>query len=99
MTISPKVQSVVSKALFAAILAGSAMAVGCGSADGESEQAPAPSAVEDTGRSTSALQTSLSAVTCSGDQNNGGRICCDATHCCINIGGVINCSPRQATMN
>lgn len=33
-----------------------------------------------------------SPVTCTGDQNNGGRICCDATHCCINILGVINCS-------
>ncbi len=31
-------------------------------------------------------------VTCSGDQNNGGRICCDDTHCCININGTINCN-------
>ncbi len=40
-----------------------------------------------------------SPVTCSGDQNNGGRICCDATHCCININGTINCNlgpPKNA---
>ncbi|HEY8076064.1 MAG TPA: hypothetical protein VIF62_18180 [Labilithrix sp.] len=39
-------------------------------------------------------------VTCSGDQNGDGRICCDDTHCCINIGGKINCKlgPMPKTM-
>lgn len=32
-----------------------------------------------------------SPVECEGHQDEGGRICCDATHCCINIKGVINC--------
>jgi hypothetical protein len=38
-----------------------------------------------------------SQVSCEGDQNHGGRICCDSTHCCINILGVINCKlpPRK----
>lgn len=32
-----------------------------------------------------------SPVECEGHQDEDGRICCDATHCCINIKGVINC--------
>jgi hypothetical protein len=39
----------------------------------------------------SRMQAQPSKVTCSGDQDNGGRICCDETHCCINIKGTINC--------
>lgn len=48
----------------------------------QSGTAPAPA---------NAMRLKPSPVTCSGDQNHGGRLCCDATHCCINILGVINC--------
>ena len=57
------------------------------------ETAPAPAPVN----VTSPVRPKPSTVTCEGDQNHGGRICCDATHCCINILGVINCKlpPRK----
>jgi hypothetical protein len=112
MKISLNVQSVFSKALFATILAGAATVVGCKSGDaadgavGNSTQAmvgsaPSKGAVDMARQAAASPAARLSAVTCTGDQNNGGRICCDETHCCINIGGTINCelpprSPKTA---
>jgi len=86
--------------VLATTLVGLTMVVGCGSADGgdtstgESEEALAQSAGGMLGGPQQAAPSRAqpSQVTCSGDQNNGGRICCDATHCCININGVINCN-------
>jgi hypothetical protein len=78
-----------SKVLVATFVAGAAMVVGCGSAE-EPEESAAQS---------EELSIVPSPVTCEGDQDKGGRICCDATHCCINIGGTINCKlpPRKIT--
>lgn len=58
------------------------------------QSAPAPA---NTTTLASQVKPKPSAVTCEGDQNHGGRICCDSTHCCINILGVINCKlpPRD----
>ncbi len=82
----------------AVALVGLSTSVGCAAPDeeettGESEDAlllgglkqsaPLPELAAD--------QKKPSPVECSGHQDEGGRICCDATHCCINIGGVINC--------
>lgn len=86
----------------ATALVGLTMGVGCGSADdaeatGQSEDAlRRPGDVvaaepQQAAPPAEAAQAKPSPVTCSGDQNHGGRICCDATHCCINILGVINC--------
>ena len=78
-----------SKALFTAFVTCAAMVVGCASAE---EREPEESAAV-----SEELSIAPSPVTCEGDQDKGGRICCDATHCCINIGGTINCKlpPRK----
>ncbi len=99
-TTSPR--SVLSKSLLAA-MAGAAMLVACArgedpvekaAAQPDAEQVPAARAFANE------MSSRPSAVTCSGDQNQDGRICCDATHCCINIRGVINCKlpPRKAQL-
>jgi hypothetical protein len=92
--------------LVATALVGLAMAVGCGNAEadgeltGQSEDALGRRTLGDVEPSEPAtLETAPvaerqqpSPVTCEGHQDHGGRICCDATHCCINILGVINCN-------
>lgn len=96
-------------AVVATAFVGLTTGVGCGNADqseldesNETNAQPVDAMIPEVQESGLApSQISLpkpSPVTCTGDQNNGGRICCDATHCCINILGVINCSlPPRTT--
>jgi hypothetical protein len=122
MKISLNVQSVLTKALFATVVAGSAVAVGCDNRDaadgapsvgestqalmratpdrgalGEARKAPRKGALDEARLAAASPNARLSAVSCTGHQDQGGRICCDETHCCINIGGTINCDlpPRN----
>jgi hypothetical protein len=80
----------------ATALVGLTMGVGCVDADGGGSTGQTPEAlvVSNDPMLLGELKrpTRPSAVTCSGHQDQGGRICCDAKHCCINIKGVINCS-------
>lgn len=110
MKLSLTVQSALSKALFATVVASAALVVGCenrDAADGapsieDSTQAlmrtaPDRSALGGARRAAASPNARLSAVECTGHQDTGGRICCDETHCCINIKGTINCDlpPRR----